>query len=433
MSNTTAVIVGGARTPIGRYLGGLRDVAAHDLGALVLNAAAERIGLDPALVEEVIMGQSYQNGESVNIARMSLLAADWPVEVPGITLDRRCCSGLDAVCYAAMLIGSGNAQIVVAGGVESMSRAEFYIPGNLIKWGLGGGKDPKWGFMPKGHGALSMWGLPFFDRIQRARVMSQPVERFGELNSMMAWAETAAREEGITREAADTWAVRSHRKACEAIASGKFAEEIVPVEIKGRKGETLIIDRDEPPREDTSVEKLAHLGTVYPDGICTAGNSSTENDGAAAVVVMSAAKARELGMAPLARIVSHAVAAANPTLTYPAVPAAVTRTLDKAGIGIADLDLIEIQEAFAAQMLADAKLMGLSADDCEAKVNVNGSGISLGHPIGATGTMRLVTLLHELRRRGGRYGLETICGGGGQGIAALFANDGEVAGLAVDE
>jgi acetyl-CoA C-acetyltransferase len=423
MKNDAVVIVSGVRTPIGRYLGGLRDLAAHELGAVVLNSVAVRIGLDPGRVEEVVMGQSYQNGESVNIARMSLLAAGWPVEVPGITLDRRCCSGLDAVCYAAMLIASGNAEIVVAGGVESMSRAEFYIPGDLIKWGLGGGKDPKWGFMPKGHGALSMWGLPFFDRIQRARVMSQPVARFGELNSMMAWAETAAREEGITREAADAWAVRSHRKACEAIASGKFTREIVPVKLTGRKGEALVIDRDEPPREDTTVEKLSRLATVYPDGICTAGNSSTENDGAAAVVVMSAEKARELGLVPMARIVSHAVAAADPTLTYPAVPAAVERTLSKAGIGIADVDLIEIQEAFAAQMLADAKLLGLSAADCEARVNVNGSGISLGHPIGATGTMRLVTLLHEMERRGARYGLETICGGGGQGIAALFANE----------
>ncbi|HSO20686.1 MAG TPA: acetyl-CoA C-acyltransferase, partial [Desulfosarcina sp.] len=295
MPDNAAVIVAGVRTPIGRYLGGLRDVAAHDLGALILNAAVQRIGLDPAQVEEVVMGQSYQNGESVNIARMALLAAGWPVEVPGITLDRRCCSGLDAVGYASMLIASGNAEIVVAGGVESMSRAEFYIPGDRIKWGLEGGKDPKWGFMPKGHGALSMWGLPFFDRIQRARVMSQPVERFGELNAMMAWAEAAAREEGITREAADAWAVRSHRKACEAIASGKFAGEIVPVASKGRKGEAVVIDRDEPPREDTTPEKLARLATVYPDGICTAGNSSTENDGAAAVVVMSAARARALG------------------------------------------------------------------------------------------------------------------------------------------
>lgn len=424
MPNHHAVIVAGVRTPIGRYLGGLRDVAAHDLGALVLNAAVERAGIDPAQVEEVVMGQSYQNGESVNIARMSLLAAGWPVTVPGITLDRRCCSGLDAVCYAAMLVASGNAGIVVAGGVESMSRTEFYIPGDRIKWGLEGGKDPKWGFMPRGHGALSMWGLPFFDRIQRARVMSQPVERFGELDSMMAWAETAAREEGITREAADAWAVRSHRKACEAIASGKFEREIVPVTTNGRRGEPLVVDRDEPPREDTTLEKLARLRTVYPEGICTAGNSSTENDGAAAVVVMSAGKARELGMAPMARIAAHAVAAADPTLTYPAVPAAVNRALAKAGIAIGDVDLIEIQEAFAAQLLADAKLMGLSEEDCESRVNVNGSGISLGHPIGATGVMRLVTLLHEMQRREALWGLETICGGGGQGIAALLGRDG---------
>jgi acetyl-CoA C-acetyltransferase len=424
MSDNSAVIAAGVRTPIGRYLGGLREVTAHDLGALVLNAALERIGLDPGQIEEVVMGQSYQNGESVNIARMSLLTAGWPVTVPGITLDRRCCSGLDAVCYAAMLVTSGNAEVVAAGGVESMSRAEFYIPGDRIKWGLEGGKDPKWGFMPKGHGALSMWGLPFFDRIQRARVMSQPVERFGELDSMMAWAETAARNEGITRTAADAWAVRSHRKACEAIASGKFDREIVPVTVKDRRGEVLVVNRDEPPREDTTLEKLARLNTVYPEGICTAGNSSTENDGAAAVVVMSAGKARELGLTPMARIAAHAVAAADPTLTYPAVPAAVNRVLGKAGIAIGDVDLIEIQEAFAAQLLADARLMGLSEEDCENRLNVNGSGTSLGHPIGATGAIRIVTLLHEMERRKARWGLETICGGGGQGIAALLANDG---------
>jgi len=416
-----AVIVAGVRTPIGRYLGGLREIPAHTLGALVLQAAVERAGLDPGSVNEVVLGQSYQNGESVNIARMALLAAGWPVTVPGITLDRRCCSGLDAVCWAATLVASGQAEVVVAGGVESMSRAEFYIPGDRIKWGVGGGADPKWGFMPKGHGALSMWGLPFFDRIQRARVMSQPVERFGELNSMMTWAEAAAREEGITREAADAWAVRSHRKACDAIAAGRFAEEIVPVTLPGGKGAPQVLDRDEPPRADTSLEKLARLATVYPEGICTAGNSSSENDGAAALVVMSASRARALGLAPLARIAAHAVAAADPTLTYPAVPAAVSKCLGRAGIGIEAVDLIEIQEAFAAQVLADAQLMGLTPADCEARVNVNGSGISLGHPIGATGAMRLVTLVHEMRRRGARYGLETICGGGGQGIAALLA------------
>jgi len=413
------VIVGAVRTPIGRYLGALREVTAYELGALVLNEAVNRAGVKPAWVDDVIMGQSYQNGESVNIARMALLAAGWPVEVPGITFDRRCCSGLDSICFGAMKIQSGNAEIIVAGGVESRSRAEFYIPGEFIKWGVGGKNDPKWGFMPKGHGSLSMWGMPFFDRIARARVMSQPIERFGELNSMMSWAEAAAREEGITREQADRWAVRSHRRACAAIDSGKFKEEIVALVIPQRKGNPLVIDMDEPPRRDTNLEQLSRLSTVYPDGVCTAGNSSTENDGAAALVLMSRSKANQLGIEPLASLKSFAVAAADPTLTYPAVPAAVNQALKKAGLTIEQMDLIEIQEAFAVQMLADAKLLGLSEEDCERKLNVNGSGISLGHPIAATGTMRMVTLLHEMKRSKVRYGLETICGGGGHGIAAV--------------
>lgn len=413
------IVASGVRTPIGRYLGALRDVQAYELGALVLKEAARRARLDPGQVDEVILGQSYQNGESVNIARMALLAADWPVHVPGITLDRRCCSGLDAICFGAMMIQSGHAGLVVAGGVESMSRTEFYIPGEFIKWGVGGRNDPKWGFMPKGHGALSMWGMPFFDRIARARVMSQPIERFGELNSMMSWAEAAAREEGITREQADRWAVRSHQRACAAIDSGKFKEEIVPVELPQKKGAPVMIDNDEPPRRDTGLEQLAKLKTVYPEGVCTAGNSSTENDGAAALVLMSASKAAELHIEPLAELLSFAVAAADPTLTYPAVPASVDKAMHKAGLTVEQMDLIEIQEAFAVQMLADAKLLGLSAETCERKLNVNGSGISLGHPIAATGTMRMVTLLHEMRRVNARYGLETICGGGGHGIAAI--------------
>ncbi len=413
------VIVGAVRTPIGRYLGSLKEVSAYELGALVLNEAVRRAAIDPAAVDEVIMGQSYQNGESVNIARMSLLAAGWPVEIPGITLDRRCCSGLDAVCFGAMKILSGYADIVVAGGVESMSRTEFYIPGEFMKWGVGGRRDPKWGFMPRGHGALSMWGIPFFDRIARARVMSQPIERFGELNSMMTWAEAAAENENISREAADRWAVRSQEKACEAVASGKFKEEIIPVTIPQAKGAPLVIDADEPPRPDTSLEKLAKLSPVYPDGVCTAGNSSTENDGAAALVLMRESKSKSLGIEPMAALISSAVAASDPTLTYPAVPVSVEKALNRVDLTIKEMDLIEIQEAFAVQVLADAKLMGLSASDMEQKVNVNGSGISLGHPVAATGTMRLVTLIHEMKRRKVRYGLETICGGGGHGISAV--------------
>ena len=412
------IIASGVRSPIGSYGGSLRNIPVYRLASIVMNEAIKRVNIDPALVDDVIMGQAYQNGEAANAARMALLDAGWPDEIPGVTLDRRCCSGLDAIFFGAMKIQTGNADIVVAGGMDSMSRAELYIPGE-IKWGLGGRIDEKWGFMPRGHGALSMWGIPIYDRIQRARVMSQPIERFGELNSMMTWAETAAKKEGISREEADQWALRSHQRAIAAIDSGKFAEEIVPISIPQRKGDSLVFDTDETPRRDTNLEKLAKLRPVYPDGVCTAGNSSTENDGAAAVVLISEKKAKELGLEAMAYFSSCAVAGSDPTLTYPAVPASVNKALKKVGITIDQVDLIEIQEAFAVQALADARLMGIKAEDFDKKININGSGISLGHPIAATGAMRLVTLLHEMKRRNFRYGLETICGGGGQGISAI--------------
>jgi acetyl-CoA C-acetyltransferase len=412
------VIASGVRTPIGRYGGALRDVQAYKLGSLVLEEVVKRVDIDPADVDDVIMAQSYQNGECANGARMALLGAGWPVEVPGVTLDRRCCSGLDAVFFGVMKIQTDNADIIVAGGMDSMSQAELYIPGH-IRWGLGGKVDEKWGFMPKGHGSLSMWGIPLYDRIQRARVMSQPTDRFGELNSMMTWAESAAKNENISRREADEWALRSHRKAIDAIDSGKFSKEIVPVRIPKRKGDPMIFDEDETPRRDTTLEKLNQLPPVYPDGVCTAGNSSTENDGAAAVVLMTKEKARELGIEPMAYFRSCAVAGADPTLTYPAVPASVDKALEKAGITIDEVGVFEIQEAFAVQALADARMMGIKQEEFDEKINLNGSGISLGHPIGATGTMRLVTLLYEMKRRGSRYGLETICGGGGLGIAAV--------------
>jgi acetyl-CoA C-acetyltransferase len=365
------------------------------------------------------MGQAYQSGECANGARLALLQAGFPEHVTGVTLDRRCCSSLDAVWIAAMKIQTCNADICLAGGMESMSQAELYIPGD-IKWGLGGKRDEKWGFMPKGHGAMDMWGIPLYDRLQRARVMSQPIDRYGELNSMMAWAETAASEEGVTREEADAWAVRSHANAIAAIDGGLFKDEIVPIEVKVKKA-TVSFDTDEPPRRGTTIADLAKLPTVYKDGVCTAGNSSTENDGAGVVMLMSVEKAKELDLEPLAVFRACAVAGCDPTKTYPAVPASVFKALDKVpGVGIEDMGLIEIQEAFAVQALADARLMGLSEADIQAKVNVNGSGISLGHPIAATGTMRLVSLLHEMKRRDTQWGLETICGGGGQGITAVF-------------
>ncbi len=406
------VIISAVRTPVGRYMGALRDVEAYDLASLVLNEALGRAGIPPDRVDEVIMGQSYQNGEYVNIARMALLKAGWPETIPGLTIDRRCCTGLDVVRLAAALIQSKQAEIVVAGGVESMSNAEFYLPGS-IKWGVGGRPG-----MPRGHGDMSIWGLSFFDRIQRARVMSQPEERYGVLPAMMTWAETAAKEEGITREACDQWSLASHQKACAAMAAGKFADEMMPLTIPRTKGDPLIVDRDENPRADTTLDRLGRLKPVL-GGVCTAGNSSTENDGAAAVVVTSREKAAELGVDILACLKSCAVVGDDPRHTYRTVPVAVKKALDSARATIGQMDLIEVQEAFAAQALADLQQMGVGPEEYS-KVNVNGSGISLGHPIAATGTRVLVTLLHEMKRRGAKLGLETICGGGGLGIAAVF-------------
>lgn len=412
------VIVSAVRTPIGAYCGMLRDIPVEKLAALILNDAIKKANVKPEEVEDVILGQSFPNGESPNVARLALLEAGWPVEVPGLMLDRRCCSGLQSVWSSAMEIQTENAEIVVAGGADSMSRSEFYIPGEFIKWGVGGRTDSKWGFFPRQHGSLSLWGLPFYDRIQRGRPMHQPIERFGELNSMMTWAETAAKKEGIKREDADKWALRSHQRAISAIDAGRFEEEIVPVPVKQKDGEALL-DTDETPRRDTSLEKLAKLRTVYPDGVCTAGNSSSENDAAAALVLTTPETAKAHGVDPLVYLRSFSVAGADPTLTYPAVPAAVNKALKKTELTIDQIDLIEIQEAFAVQTLADAKLMGIREEDLDKKVNVNGSGISLGHPIGATGSIRLTTLIHEMVRRNARYGLLTICGGGGLGICAI--------------
>ncbi|MGB5749504.1 MAG: acetyl-CoA C-acyltransferase, partial [Desulfobacterales bacterium] len=362
------VIISAVRTPVGKYMGALREVPAYDLASLVLDEAVKRAKLRPDQVDEVIMGQSYQNGEYVNIARMALLKAGWPEAMPGITIDRRCCTGLDVVRYAASLIMSGQGEIIVAGGVESMSNAEFYLPGN-IKWGVGGRQG-----MPRGHGDLSIWGLKLYDRIQRARVMSQPEERYGVLPAMMTWAETAALEENISRDACDQWSLASHQKACAAMDAGFFNDEIIAVPVPQRKGEPIMVDRDENPRSDTTLEKLAALKPVL-GGVCTAGNSSTENDGAAAVVVTSAKKAQELGVDRLAAVNSCAVIGDDPRHTYRTVPVAVRKALDVAGVKIEQMDLIEIQEAFAAQVLADLKQMGVGSQDY-AKVNVNGSGIS---------------------------------------------------------
>jgi acetyl-CoA C-acetyltransferase len=417
------VITSAVRTPIGSFCGAMRDEPIENLGAIVLNEAIKRSGVKPEEVDDVVLSSSYANGESPNLARLALLKAGWPVEVPGITVDRRCCSGVQSVWNGFMEIFSEYADTIVTAGADSMSRAEFYIPGNYLRWGVGGITDPKWGTFPRQHGAAALWGLPFYDRIQRVRPMHQPVERFGELHSMMTWAETAAKKEKISREEADKWALGSHQKAVAAMDAGKFKEEIIGVPVSSKDHKSGLFEVDETPRRDTTLEKLAKLKTVYEGGVCTAGNSSSENDGAGAVVLMTAEKAKQKNLKPLAYIKAFGIGGADPTLTYPAVPIATSKALKKAGLSINQMDLIEIQEAFAVQTIADARLIGLSDADMASRVNVNGSGISLGHPIGATGVLRLVTLLHEMNRRNSKYGLLTICGGGGLGICMIVGRD----------
>ncbi len=409
-------LVSSVRTPIGAYMGALREVPPYDLAAIVLNEAAKRAKVSPNEIDDVLMGSCYMNGESVNIGRMALLVAGWPVEVIGVSLDCRCASGLEAICMGGMMIQTGNAEVVVAGGAESMSQAEFYIPGN-VKWNIGGSGDS-----PRGHGSLALTGMIMYDRIQRGRVMSQPISRFGALPSMMAWGDLAAKEESISREDCDKWSLKAHQKAIAAIDAGKFKEEIAPVTVPQRRGEPVVVSVDETPRRDTSIEQLTKLKSVL-GGVSTAGNSSSENDGAGAVVLTTQARAKKLGVEPMAYLKSFAMGGADPRRTWLAVPIAVNKALKKAGLTIGQIDLIEIQEAFAGQTLADIKEMGLSPAEADRRVNVNGSGISLGHPVGATGAMRMTTLLHEMKRRNARYGLETICGGGGLGICAIVERD----------
>ncbi len=406
-----AVIISAVRTPVGNFGGSLRTVPAGELGALVLGEVAKRAKLDPASVDGVIMGQNYQSGEYVNIARMSLLKAGWPVEIPALTLDRRCCSGLDAVGLAAMAIKTDDAEVMVAGGVESMSTAEFYLNGE-VRWGIGGTAS-----MPRGHGDLSIWGLPFYDRIQRSRVMSQPEERFGILPSMMSWAETAAKTYNISREEVDGWALLSHQRAVAAISSGKFEEEIVPVQVPQRRGGLILFDKDEHPRPDTSLEALSKLRPVL-GGVCTAGNSSGESDGAAVCVVASEEKAKGMGI-ELGYIKAYVQSGADPCYAWQAAPVAVNKALKKAGLTIGDMDLIELHEAFAAQTLANLRELGITEKDYD-KVNVNGSCVALGHPLGCTGARILTTLLYEMKRRSAKYGLIAICGGGGMGVSAIL-------------
>ncbi|MCF8572024.1 acetyl-CoA C-acetyltransferase [Gordonia sp. HY002] len=396
-----AVICEPIRTPVGGYGGMFASVPAAQLAAAVVKALVERTGIDGRDIDDVVFGQCYPNGEAPAIGRVALLDAGLDVRVPGMQIDRRCGSGLQAVIDAAMRVQTGVADLVVAGGADSMSQAEHYALG--LRFGLRGA-DTK-----------------LMDRIGRGRVTAggrlHPVD-----GGMLETAENLRAEYSISRQAQDALALDSHLRAVAAQTDGRFDDEIVPVTVSSRKGD-VVHDRDEHPRPDISAEALAALRPVRqrvdPDATVTAGNSSGQNDGAAACIVATTEEAERLGLRPLARLVTWAAAGVEPSrMGIGPVPSS-TLALERAGLTMTDVDLIELNEAFAAQVLACTSALGLGVADHE-RINVNGSGISLGHPVGATGVRILATMLRELDRRQGRYALETMCIGGGQGLAAVF-------------
>ncbi|NMD97730.1 acetyl-CoA C-acetyltransferase [Rhodococcus sp. BL-253-APC-6A1W] len=395
------VICEPVRTPIGRYGGMFKSLTAVDLGVAALKGLLDRTGIAPAEIGDVILGHCNGNSEAPAIGRVVALDAGLPVTVPGMHIDRRCGSGLQAVIQAALQVGNGDNDLVVAGGTESMSNAAFYST------------DIRWG------GART--GVQMHDGLVRAR--STAGGRFYPVvGGMIETAENLRAEYSISRAEQDELALNSHVRAVAAQNNGILAEEIVPVTVSTRKGEQ-VIDTDEHPRADISLESLAALrpvmGTQDPDATVTAGNASGQNDAASMALVTTPQKAAELGLTPLVRIVSWGVAGVAPKVMGIGPVPATEIALAKAGIALADIDVIELNEAFAAQALAVAREWRFGAADFE-RTNVHGSGISLGHPVGATGGRMLATLARELQRREGRYGLETMCIGGGQGLAAIF-------------
>ncbi|MCX0273222.1 acetyl-CoA C-acetyltransferase [Nocardia zapadnayensis] len=396
-----AVICEPLRTPVGRFGGVFKDAAPETLAAGLITELLDRTGLSADQIDDVVLGQASPNGEAPAIGRVAALDAGLGVEVPGLQVDRRCGSGLQAVLQACMQVATGGSDLVLAGGTESMSKAEFYATD--MRWGVKGD------------------GLALNDRLARARV-SAGGGNFPVPGGMIETAENLRAEYSIGRAEQDALAVQSHQRAVAAQQAGRFADEIVGVVVPQRKSDPILVDTDEHPRADTTVEALAKLrpirGGVDPDATVTAGNASGQNDGAALCIVTTAARARALGLRPLARLASWAVAGVPPrTMGIGPVPA-TEKALARLDLTLDDMSVIELNEAFAAQTLAVLRNWKIEPDD--GRLNPNGSGISLGHPVGATGARILATLLRELDRREGRYGLETMCIGGGQGLAAVF-------------
>jgi acetyl-CoA C-acetyltransferase len=395
-----ALIIDAVRTPMGRYRGVLAGVRPDDLAAHVIAAAVERAGIDPERVRDVYFGAANQAGEdNRDVARMAALLAGLPVETPGVTVNRLCASGLDAINQASRALRLGEGDLYLAGGVESMSRAPWVVP------------KPE---APLPRGAQTMHDTALGWRLVNPRM----AERYS-TESMGETGENVAERYGIGREEQDRFALRSHRRAVEATNSGTFADEIVAVEAPPNGRDPVLVERDEGPRPDTSLEKLARLRPAFRDGgTVTAGNASTLNDGAACLVLASEGLAKELGAEPLGRVVAIGVAGVDPAYMGMGPAKAVPRALEAAGLEIDDIDLIEINEAFASQVLACVRELGID----EERLNVNGGAIALGHPLGCSGARLMTTLAWEMRRRKARYGLATLCVGVGQGVATVIEN-----------
>ncbi|MBG6291598.1 acetyl-CoA C-acetyltransferase [Pseudomonas nitroreducens] len=396
MSN--AYILSPVRTPIGKFGGALASVPAANLAALVLQEVLRRTGVDAAQVDEAIVAQSYQSSEAPCMGRYAASLAGLPDEVAGYTVDRRCGSGLQAVIDAAMQVQTGAADCLLVAGVESMSNIEYYS--TSMRWGA------------------RLGDVKLHDRLDRGRVNSQPVSRYGECSGgAVETAENLVRDYGISREACDRWAVGSHQKAAAAWSQGRFDAEVMPVAVPQRRGEPLVVRRDEGIREDASYEALAKLSPIIKGGTVTAGSASQQNDAAAGCLVVSERFVIQNDLRPMARFAGWASAGCHPLRMGIGPVPAVAKLLKRLNLEMADMGLIEVNEAFAGQVLAVLREWQLEDDP---RINVNGSGISLGHPIGATGLRIMTSLLHEMQRSKVRYGLETMCIGGGQGLAAVF-------------
>ncbi len=391
----SVVIVSAVRTPIGKLGGALHNVLPEELTKLVLNEAISRAEINKEQVDEVIVGQTKQTTDAPNLARVASLSAGIPEHIPAYTVHRQCSSGMQSIVNAIMQIQTGHAKIVLAGGVESMSTAPYYL------------RQARFGYKA-GNGYL-------LDPNTESQPKSQPEEIYGTFN-MGITAENLAEKYNISRKAQDEFALSSQEKAIDAIDREKFKEEILPVQVKERKRE-FIVDTDEHPRRDTNLEKMSKLKPAFkPDGTVTAGNSAGRNDGASAMVVMSEAKAQELEIKPLARFVSMGIAGVSPQLMGIGPVPATRKALKNANLDLSKIDVIELNEAFSAQSLAVVKELNLNLD----KLNINGGAIALGHPLGCSGNRIVVTLLHEMKRNSSKYGLATICVAGGQGLATVY-------------